>query len=155
MHGTVSIGHNGAPGPIESAKEAMAELSVFTENNPVIENFDGAKQYAAYIERTRVALNAMEDERKPLAEPLNAALEALNKPYRLVRQPLEKLYELAKARLSKYNNAVEAARLREAQRLRDEAEAAERAARQAEADEQAAILNAEQGECTDVGGAIA
>jgi len=154
MHGTVGQGHNNPPGPIESAKEAMAELSVFTENNPVIENFDGAKRYAAYIERTRVALNAMEEERKPLAEPLNAALEALNKPYRLVRQPLEKLYELAKARLNKYNNAVEAARVKEAQRLRDEAEAAERAARQAEADEQEAIANAEAGELTDVGGAI-
>ena len=149
------IGDNQPPGPIESAKEAMAELSTFTEENPVIQNFDGAKQYAAWIERTRVALQAMEDERKPKADPLNAALEAINKPYRLVRQPLEKLYELAKARLTKYNNAVEAARLREAQRLREEAEAAERTAREAEAAEQEAIANAEAGECTDVGGAIA
>ena len=154
-NGRLAIGGNSPPGPIESAKEAMQELSVFTENNPVIESFDGAKQYAAYIERTRVALNAMEDERKPKAEPLNAALEALNKPYRLVRQPLEKLYELAKARLSKFNNAVEAARLKEAQRLREEAERQEREAREAEAREQEAILNSEQGECADVGGAIA
>jgi hypothetical protein len=151
----LAIGGNSPPGPIDSAKEAMAELSVFTENNPVIENFDGAKQYAAWIERTRVALQAMEDERKPQVDPLNAALEAINKPYRLVRQPLEKLYELAQARLSKYNNAVEAARLREAQRLREEAEKAEREAREAEAAEQEAIVNAEAGECTDVGGAIA
>ena len=155
MHGTVGQGHNNPPGPIESAKEAMAELSVFTENTPVIQNFTEAKEAAAYIERTRIALNAMEDERKPQADPLNAKLEAINKPYRLVRQPLEKLYELVKSRLSKYNNAVEAARLKEAQRLREEAEAKEAAARQAEADEQAAILDAEQGECTDVGGAIA
>ena len=153
MHGTV--GHNKPPGPIESAKEAMAELSVFTENTPVIENFDHAKMAAAFIERTRVALQAMEDERKPQTDPLNARLEVINKPYRMVRQPLEKLYELVKARLSKYNNAVEAARLKEAQRLRDEAEARERAAREAEAREQEAIANAEAGECTDVGGAIA
>jgi hypothetical protein len=150
----LTIGGNGPPSPIESAKEAMAELSTFTENNPVIENLDGAKQYAAYIERTRVALQAMEDERKPQVDPLNAALEAINKPYRLVRQPLEKLYELAKARLSKFNNAVEQARLREAQRLREEAERQEREAREAEAREQEAIHNAEQGELTDVGGAI-
>lgn len=155
LNGRLAIGGNSPPGPIESAKEAMAELSTFTENNPVIENFDGAKQYAAYIERTKVALNAMEAERKPLADPLNEELEKINKPYRLVRQPLEKLYELAKARLSKYNNAVEQARLREAQRLREEAERQEREAREAEAREQEAILNAEQGECTDVGGAIA
>ena len=154
-NGRLAMGGNNPPGVIDSAKEAMAELSVFTENTPVIQNFDHAKEAAAYIERTRVALNAMEAERKPLADPLNEQLEAINKPYRLVRQPLEKLYELVKSRLSKYNNAVEAARLKEAQRLREEAEAKEAAARQAEADEQAAILNAEQGECTDVGGAIA
>lgn len=151
----LGVGGNRPPGPIDSAIEAMAELSTFTEDNPVIQNFDQAKGYAAYIERTRVALNAMESERKPLADPLNEQLERINKPYRLVRQPLEKLYDLAKGRLSKYNNAVEAARLKEAQRLREEAEAQEAAARQAEADEQEAIANAEAGECTDVGGAIA
>jgi hypothetical protein len=152
MHGTV--GHNKPPGPIESAKEAMAELSVFIENTPVIQTFDEAKLAAAFIERTRVALQTMEDERKPQVDPLNAKLEAINKPYRLVRQPLEKLYDLIRGRLTKYNNAVEAARLKEAQRLRDEAEAAERAAREAEAAEQEAIVNAEAGECTDVGAAI-
>jgi hypothetical protein len=150
-----NIGHNKPPGPIESAKEAMAELSAFTQDTPVIENFDQAKLAAAFIERTRIALNAMEDERKPQADPLNAKLEAINKPYRIVRHPLEKLYELVKARLTKYNNAVEQARLREAQRLRAEAEAAERAAREAEANEAAAIAGADFGECTDVGGAIA
>jgi hypothetical protein len=154
-NGRLAIGANGPPSPIDSAKEAMAELSTFTENNPVIQDFDDAKQYAAWIERTRVALQAMEDERKPIVDPLNAELERINKPYRLVRQPLEKLYELAKARLTKYNNAVEQARLREAQRLREEAERQEREAREAEAREQEAILNAEQGECADVGGAIA
>ena len=155
MHAPVSLGHNGPPSPIQSAKEAHAELSKFAENTPVIQSFDEAKQYAAWIERTRIALQAMEDERKPQADPLNAKLEAINKPYRVVRQPLEKLYDLVKARLSKYNNAVEAARLKEAQRLREDAEARERAARQAEADEQAAIAGADVGECTDVGSAIA
>ena len=148
-------GHNNPPTVIESAKEAMAELAKFAEDNPVIQTFDEAKLYAGWIERTRVALQAMEDERKPIVDPLNAQLEAINKPYRLVRQPLEKLYDLVKARLTKYNNAVEAARLKEAQRLREEAEARERAARQAEADEQDAIACADVGECADVGGAIA
>ena len=150
---SVTTKDNAPPGPIDHAREAMAGLSKFTEDNPVIQNFEQAKQAAAYIERTRVALQAMEDERKPQVDPLNAALEAINKPYRLVRQPLEKLYEVVKARLTRYNNAVEAARLKEAQRLREEAEAKERAAREAEAEEAAALAGAEVGECTDIGGA--
>ena len=146
---------NNPPGPIESAKEAMTELSAFAEETPVIQSWDDAKNASAFIERTRIALQAMEDERKPQADPLNAKLEAINKPYRLVRQPLEKLYELVKQRLTRYNNAIEAARLKEAQRLRDEAAAAEAAARAAEAAEQDAIAGADVGELTDVGGAIA
>jgi hypothetical protein len=148
-----SIGHNHPPGAIQSAKGAHAELSKFAEDTPAITNFDDAKAAAGWIERTRVALQSLEDERKPQVDPLNAKLEAINKPYRLVRQPLEKLYEVVKARLTKYNNAVEAARLKEAQRLRDEAEAAERIAREAEANEANAIAGAEVGECTDIGGA--
>ena len=131
MHAPIERGHNNPPSPIESAKEAMVELGQFAEDTPVIQNFQEAKLAAAFIERTRVALQAMEDERKPQVDPLNAKVEAINKPYRLVRQPLEKLYDLIRARLTKYNNAVEAARLREAQQLRDEAEAKERAAREA------------------------
>ena len=154
MHAPIERGHNNPPSPIESAKEAMVELGQFAEDTPVIQNFQEAKLAAAFIERTRVALQAMEDERKPQVDPLNAKVEAINKPYRLVRQPLEKLYDLIRARLTKYNNAVEAARLREAQQLRDEAEAKERAAREAEANEAATIAGAEFGECTDVGEAI-
>lgn len=154
MHGTIERGHNNPPTPIESAKEAMVELGKFAESTPVIQNFDEAKLAAAFIERTRVALGAMEDERKPQVDPLNVKLEAINKPYRLIRQPLEKLYDLVKGRLSKFNNAIEQTRLKEAQRLREEAEARERQAREAEAREQEAIFNAEQGECADVGAAI-
>ena len=63
------IGGNNPPGPIDHAREAMAELSKFTENCPVIQDFDDAKQAAAWIERTRIALQSMEDERKPIVDP--------------------------------------------------------------------------------------
>jgi hypothetical protein len=150
-----TAGHNNPPNAIDSAQEAMAELAKFAEDNPAIQSFAEAKLYAGMIERTRVAMQDLENEREPQVRPLNAALKAINDRYRLVRQPLEKLYDLVKARLTKYNNAVEAARLKEAQRLREEAEAAERAARKAEAREKDAMACADVGECTDVGGAIA
>lgn len=149
------IGHNGPPGPIDSAKEAHVELSKFAEDNPVIETFEQAKTAGGFIERTRIALNAMEDERKPLVEPLNKELEAINSRYRVVKQPLEKLYELIKARVTKFNNAVETKRKADAELLRKQTEAAEQAARDAEAREKEAIEGADVGECTDVGGAIA
>ena len=149
------IGGNNPPLQIDHAKEAMAELSKFTEDTPVIQTHDDAKMAGAFIERTRVALKTMEDERIALVSPLNVKLEAINRPYRTVRQPLERLYDLVRGRLTSYTRAEEQKRAAEAKRLREEAERLAELAREAEAHEQDVIACADVGECADVGGAIA
>lgn len=146
------IGANNPPGPIDSAKDATAELSAFLQDHPVIQSPADAKAGGAWVERTRIALAEMEDERKVRVEPLNTQLGAINTLYRRVREPLEKTLKELRRRLTDYATAVEAARIAEANRLREEAEAKERAAREAEADEKAAMAGADVGECTDVGG---
>jgi hypothetical protein len=161
-NGRLAMGGNNPPGPLDFAKEAIAELSGYVQDNPVVATFDEAKIAAAWVERTRISLVAARDERDTKTAPLTEQVKAIRAEYEIVREKTDKnpggvltrLYETVKARLSAYNNAVEAARLREAQRLREEAERQEREAREAEAREQEAILNAEQGELTDVGGAI-
>lgn len=149
-----TIGHNQAPGPIGYAKETGRDLSLFLRETPVIENFDQCRDGDAWIERTMKSLQSMEDERKPLADPVYAQWKAINEPYRAVREPLEKLYTEIRRRVSVFKNKIEAERKAEAERLRREVEEKERLAREAEAREQEAIANAEQGECTDVGAAI-
>lgn len=149
MHAT--IGHNQAPGPIDAAKEAMAELSEFLKENPVVQSLAEAKQAGGWIERTRIALKAMEDERTEKVAPLNEKLSTINGAYRVVREPLTKLYDLLRARVTTYTRAEEAKRVAEAERLRKEAEEKERIAREKEADEAAAVAGAEVGELTDVG----
>ena len=117
---------------------------------------DDASMAGAFIERTRVAIKSLEDERISLVGPLNVKLEAIyNEPYRLVRKPLEQLYDLVRGRLTSYTRAEEQAMPRKPRRLREAAEAKERAARAAEFHEQEAISNAAVGEATDVGGLIA
>jgi hypothetical protein len=161
-NGRLAIGGNNPPGPLDLAKEAIVELSDYVQDNPIIESFDDAKVAAAWVERTRISLVSARDERDTKTAPLNEQLKTIRAEYEIVREKTDKnpggaltrLYETVKARLSAYNNAVEQARLREAQRLREEAERQEREAREAEAREQEAIHNAEQGELTDVGGAI-
>jgi hypothetical protein len=152
MH--ANIGHNQPPGPIDFAKEAISELSEYLKENPVVETFDQAKAAAAHIERTRIALKSMEEERSIKVLPLNEQLSTINTAYRIVREPLTKIYDTLKVRVTAYNRAEEAKRAAEAQRLADIAAEAERAARAAEAAEQEAIANAEAGECADVGDAI-
>ncbi len=149
------IGDNSPPSPINSAKEAMAELSVFLKDTPVIANHADAKNGAAYVERTRLTLSEMETERKGLVDPINTRLNAINLTYRVIREPLEKVLKELKRRLTDFASAEEAKRIAAAQAAQAAAQAAEQAARDAEAAEREAIQNAAQGECTDAGQAIA
>ena len=149
------LGHNHPPGPIDYAREAMAELGVFLKDYPVIQSPADAKQGGAFVERTRIALNELETERAVKVGPLNAQLTKINGAYRMVRDPLEKVLRELKRRLTDYATAEEAKRQAEAARLRAEAEAQEAAARAAEAAEQDAIAQADVGVLdVDVGAAI-
>ncbi len=149
-----TVGHNNPPDTIQSAKEAGVDLSAFLKDHPVISSPEEAKLGGAYVERTRINLAAMEDERKVRVEPLNQQLSAINGAYRVVREPLEKILKELRRRLTDYASAVEAARIAEVNRLAAERAEAERIAREAEQREQDAIAMADVGECTDAGMAI-
>lgn len=150
----VSRRDNNPPSVVDHAREAFAELSAYLKDNPVIQQREQALLGSGYIERTRVALTAMEAERVEKVKPLNETLSVINAAYRGVRDPLETALKTLRGRLSNYANAVEAARIAEAEKLRLEAVERERIAREAEEAERAAIEDADAGECTDVGGAI-
>lgn len=154
-HGAVAPTDNQPPGTIDCAEEAMTELSAWLRDHPVIQLPPEAKDGAAYVERTRVALNDMEAERTVKVAPLNEQLASINGAYREVRQPLERALKELRGRLTTYAAAIEADRIAQAERLRQEAEAKEQAARDAEAREREAIDDAAQGAEADVGGAIA
>lgn len=148
-----NLGHNRPPGPLEQAKEATVELNSWLTENPVVQDQQTAKSGAAYIERSRVALQEMESERVEKVRPLNDELRLLNGLYRGVREPLEKFVAILKKRLTDYATVEEERRraiLAEAQRIAAETE---RLAREAEAAEKAAMDNAAAGECVDVGAA--
>ena len=156
------VGGNNPPGTIGRAKEAFDELAAWLKEHPVIESAEDAKAGAAYVERSRIALQEARDERDGKTRPHLDALETIRSAYDLVRDktktneggPLQRAFTALKKRLTDYANAVEAARIAEAERLRKEAEEKEAAARAAEAAEQEAIADSELGVETDVGGAI-
>jgi hypothetical protein len=153
--GAVAPTDNQPPSMIDSAEEAMAELSAWLLDHPVIQLPLEAKDGGAFVERTRIALSDMEAERTVKVAPLNEQLAGINGEYREVRQPMERALKELRGRLTAYATAIEAARIAEAEQLRQEAEAKEQAARDAEAREREAIDDAAQGAEADVGGAIA
>ena len=135
--------------------EAMGELNVFLKETPAITALVEAKTGAAFVERSRIAIDAIEKERTLQVGPLNAKVASINGDYRLVRDPLERVLKELRRRLTDYGNAVEAARIAEANRLAAERTEAERIAREAEAREADAKAAVDVGACEDVGDAIA
>jgi hypothetical protein len=144
---------NSASPAIDAAKDATTGLNAFLTDAPKIDAAN-AKEGGAWVERVRIALAELEDERKSKADPLYARWKAVGEPYSRVAKPLERLFGELKRRVSEHFNAVEAARRAEAERLRAEAEAKERAAREAEAREADAIAAVDVGVCEDYGDAI-
>lgn len=144
------------------AKDAMAELSTYLKDNPVIQNAAEAKIAGGWIERTRIALQEARAERDAKTRPHNDALKTIRELYEIVREKsganrggaLQAAYDECKRRVLAFMDAEKKRREAEAEIARQAAAEAERIAREAEAVEQEALANAQQGECTDVGGAI-
>jgi len=151
-----AIGGNHPPEgvAIAQAKDTTTEVSAFLKETPAITDEAECRQGDAWIERVRINLQSMEDERKPRTEPLNRELAAINEPYRLVRQPLEKIFDELKRRVTAFKRKVEAARQAEAERVRREAEEAARIAAEAARAADDAIAAADVGVCEDAGAAI-
>lgn len=147
---------------LNSAKEAMAELSVFLKDNPVILTQAEAKTATGWIERTRIALQEARLERDTKTAPFNTALRKIREFYEIVREKsgsnrggsLQAAQDETKRRLLAFMDAEKKRREAEAEIARQAAAEAERIAREAEAKEQEALANAQEGECTDVGSAI-
>jgi len=151
-----SIGHNNPPSRIEYAVEAYDELRTYLKSHPVITSQAEAQAGSACNERTLVALNEARAERETKTRPFRDRLNAIFDAYALVKDKgtLETARTELRKRLTKYASDIEAKRIAEVERLRAEAEEAERLARQADAVRLEAIDDAQQGVESDVGGAI-
>jgi hypothetical protein len=152
MDDTPTIGHN--RGIFQTARDAMRALSDWLLENPVIETPEQAKNANEVFSVTQRTLKDMEDERHQQVDPLNMRVKTINAEFKSFTQPLERGLEDLKRRLTAYVLAEEQKRAAEAARLRAEAEAAERIARAAEANEADAIAAVDTGVCEDVGDAI-
>lgn len=148
------VGHNSPPGPIEDASNAIADLSKFLEAVPVIETEDQARQGKLHVDRTRATLGALEDARDAAVRPLNEQVKAVNTEFKAAREPLEKVLNELRFRLTDFAAKEEAKRYAAAEIARLIAADAERAARMAEEREREVKENATFGEVADVGQAI-
>lgn len=163
---SVTKGDNRPPSLIELARETYRGLSAWLADHPVIASHDEAKEAGKWIESVGMSIDELDAERRSKVDPLNAEVKAINDSYRPVREafidekqrdPEKKrgLLDILKLRLTRFSRAEEQRKAEEAERLRLEAEAAKKAALEAEWAEEDAKAEADLGICdVDVGSAI-
>jgi len=147
------VGHNNPPSAIDLAKNTIDALSEWMKNNPVIQTAEQAKEAKLLIDRAKVSLDEIEDERNKLVRPLNDKVSAINDKFKALhntdkKRPgtYDRIFAELKARVSAFLVAEEERRQKEAAEAAARLAEAERLAREAEAKEQEAIENAKAGE---------
>jgi len=146
---------------IASAKDALPLLKAYIADNPVIQGAEQLQEAGVWIESARRTVAALEDERLAKVAPLNAATDAINEPYRVVRQEIEgtkKIPGLLGILVDRWNAGEKAERKRReaiAEAARLEAEEAARIAQALIDQANEGIARADVGECdVDVGGMV-
>lgn len=143
-------GHNQPPDMTVTAAEVAASLNDWMKDNPTVPDADKARDAKILLDRSKLCLKDIEDERTKQVKPLNDKVEEINDYYRPTKSLLKKVTDELLRRLVDFIAREEAIRIKAAEEARQKAEAAERLAREAEAREQEVKDDAAQGAVVDV-----
>lgn len=127
--------HNQPPSHIEFASETADAISAWLEECPVVETEEQARAGKMFVDRGRLCLQDLEDDRKAKTRPLYKQITDVDDQYRSPRAVLEKILTELKGRLNAWVNKEEEKRRRIAEEARRRADEARRLAREAEARE--------------------
>ena len=114
--------------------------------NPVVPDEETARSYKMQVDRAKLCIRDLEDERDGKVRPLNNEVAAINFTYRAPRRSLGGLLDEMLRRLQDFVVAEEKRRAKIAMEAAAAAREAERKAKEAEEIERNALANAENGE---------
>ena len=140
------IGHNQPPDMTQTASDTMQAISDWMKDHPAIEGEKEAKEAKVLIDRGRLCIKDLEDERDGKVRPLNTQVKEINNYYKGPRETLQRVLNEVEARITSFLHIEEEKRARAAEEARLAAEAAEAAARDAHRIEQERIDDARSGE---------
>jgi hypothetical protein len=146
-------GHNNPPGMIETAGSLTKSLNDWLTDHPVVEDENMARDAKVLLDRGRLGLKDLEEERTKKVRPLNEQVEEINASYRPSRSILQKVLDELRLRTVDFIAKEEAKRIKIAEEDRQRAELARSAALEAEQREQDIIDDAKAGAIVDVAGA--
>lgn len=136
---------NNPPDMAVTAIETMQAISAWMKETPVIATDDKAREAKVLVDRGKLCIKDLEDERGKKVKPLNDQVKEINEYYRAPRSRLEGVLDEIGDRLSAFLRAEERKRQEAAAAARRAAEEAARIAAEAEANRQKAKEEAAAG----------
>lgn len=155
MNREVAPGDNNPPEMLEIARQATRSISEWFAEHPVIASEEEAREIKLQIDRAKLCLRDLEDDRDQKVRPLNEQVNAINSGHRAVRRPLGTLLDHMLEALDLFIKGEEVKRIEAAMEAQRKAREAEEAAREAERLEREQIENAQLGEVgVDIAAAV-
>lgn len=146
---TAEIGHN-QPDMTQRAGEVATDINKWLTDHPVIASEEEAREAKVMIDRGKLGVKDLEDEREGKVRPLNAQVQEINKFYRPARDLLTKVTHEVTRRITDFLAKEEAKRIKIAEEARKQAQEAEKRAREAEQREREALADADVGAVVDI-----
>lgn len=140
------IGHNRPPGMIQSANDVVEQVNQWLKDNPVVETDVQARVAKVQIDRAKLCLKDLKDERDVKIKPISDQLIEIRNTYGRAASPIEIALDATNKRLEVYIARETRRRETEAETARQTAEEAKFKALEAERLEREAQENAAAGE---------
>lgn len=146
--GTPSRDHNNPPDMIETAGEVTRNISQWLADFPTCSSEEEARQLKLQIDRAKLCLKDLDDERTGRLQPLTLMVNGIRESYRRAGTPLEAVLNQMFEVMNGYLRREEERRIAlaaEAERLAREAEAKAREAERLEFEKRDDALQGEVG----------
>src|SRR5689334_5178297 len=141
---------NNPPDMTVTLGEVVSQLNSWMADHPVISTEDEARDAKVLIDRAKLGIKDLEDERDKKVRPLNNKVAEINAYYRPARTLTEKVLNELTRRVTDFIAKEEAKRIKIAEEARKAAAEAEQLARAAEAREAEAKDDAQHGAEVDI-----
>ena len=141
-----AVGGNNPPDMTITAGEVANDLSAWMAEHPIVANEAEAREAKVFIDRAKLGLKDLDDERTSKVRPLNEEVKKINDYYKGPKAILESCLGALEAKVRGFLAETEWKRVEAAREAARIAEEAERVARSADAAAQDAVGSVDSGE---------
>lgn len=144
------LGHNRPPSQITFTNELTKILGAWLKDHPVVDGEEVARSGKLLLDRAKLCMKDIEDERKGRTGPLRLEIDLINDEYRTPKSILDSVRDELEERIRAWIKKEEEKRIQAAQEAQKRLNEAEKIARETAEREQEARSDAEVGVEVDI-----